>query len=155
MEKLEWDLNRCLCKRSNLHENINLSDISIDDSNVKTMEVMNIPIPPPPPPPPPKEFNFTSTPNPVFVSQQKIQFNGGFDQNEDDFVSNKKQRLALSLSSTTSKQSYRLVDQILWNFVTNKNSLICSTNFANYYPRYFFQTFQSLIFFVFSLFSLL
>ncbi|KAH7645659.1 uncharacterized protein LOC124494768 [Dermatophagoides farinae] len=95
VEKLEWDLNRCLCKGSNLHEQINLSDISIDDSNVKTMEVMNIPIPPPPPPPPPKEFNFTSTPNPVFVSQQKIQFNGGFDQNEDDFVSNKKQRLFL------------------------------------------------------------
>ncbi|XP_075677388.1 uncharacterized protein LOC113792587 isoform X3 [Dermatophagoides pteronyssinus] len=93
VEKLEWDLNRCLCKDSSLHDQINLSDISIDDSNSKPLETMNIP--PPPPPLPPKEFNFTSTPNPVFVSQQKTQFNGRPIQNDDNFVSNKKQRLFL------------------------------------------------------------
>ncbi|OTF72861.1 hypothetical protein BLA29_000709 [Euroglyphus maynei] len=140
VEKLEWDLNRCLCKDSNLHDQINLSDISIDDSNVKTLETINVPPPPPPPPLPPKEFNFTSTPNPVFVSQQKIQFNGGLIANDedDDFVSNKKQRSALSLLSwSTSKQSVRLVDQILWNSVTNANHFICSTSFTNNYPRLF------------------
>ncbi|KAH9414975.1 hypothetical protein DERP_014144 [Dermatophagoides pteronyssinus] len=135
VEKLEWDLNRCLCKDSSLHDQINLSDISIDDSNSKPLETMNIP--PPPPPLPPKEFNFTSTPNPVFVSQQKTQFNGRPIQNDDNFVSNKKQRSASLLSWSISKQSYRLVDQILWTLITNGNSFICSTSFTNYYPRLF------------------